>query len=456
MPATVLRGGTVLTMNPAREAIPDGAVEWVDDRITFVGPAAALPGRPGREEIDTTGTVVMPGLVNGHTHLCMIFGRTLGTERDLLSWLRLEVPIIRALDAEALHLAELLGCVENLKNGNTTVVDNIFTTHPPGGQPEATAMRAMETSGVRGILARGFHGRNFDADFLESAAEQAERAAELVKEWHGAANGRLRVAISPLLPWVMTEDQFRATRRLADALGLGIHMHVAETREFNAQIARHFGRRVRHVELLHELGCLGPDVQAVGVADLSAREIDLLAETRTPVIFDPPTRLFWGSGFPSLAPFLSAGLVCGLATNGPAANCGQDIFESMKYACAVAKTATGDPTALTRHRALAMATIEGARVHNLHESIGSLEVGKRADVIAVDFRQPHLTPAFDVEAALVYSARGRDVRDVVVDGRPVVRNRVVLTVDEPALLAEATATARRCVAAAGLAPGPGA
>ena len=450
MAATVLRGGTVLTMNARRDVIADGAVEWDGDRITFVGPAAALPERPGRESIDATGTVVMPGLVNGHTHLHMIFGRTLGTERDLLSWLRLEVPIIRALDAEALYLAELLGYVENLRNGNTTVVDNVFTTHPPGARPYATAMRAMEASGVRGILARGYHGRNFDEDFLESADEQAERATELVKEWHGAANGRLRVALSPLLPWVMTEEQFRATRALADTLGIGIHMHVAETREFNTLIARHFGRPVRHVELLHELGCLGPDVQAVGVADLTDREIDLLAETRTPVIFDPPTRLFWGSGYPSLAPFLAAGLVCGLATNGPAANCGQDIFESMKYACAVAKTATGDPTALTRHRALAMATIEGARVHNMHESIGSLEVGKRADLIAVDFRQPHLTPAFDVEAALVYSARGRDVRDVVVDGRMVVRHRAVLTVDEPALLEAATAAARRCVKAAGI------
>lgn len=454
MPSILIEGGTVLPMDPARSIVPDGAVLVEGSRIAWVGPRAGRPPGAVDQVIDARGRVVMPGLVNCHTHLCMIFGRTLGTERDLLAWLDLEVPIIRELDEQALYLAELLGCVENLKNGTTTLVDNIFTPHPPGVAPEVAALRAMETSGVRAVLARGFHGRNFPADFCETAAELAERTERLVKDWHGAADGRLRISVSPLLPWVMTEDLFRDTRRLADRLGIGIHMHVAETRGFNTMIARHFGRPVRHVELLHEVGCLGPDVQAVGVADLSPREIELLARTGTPVVFDPPTRLFWGSGYPAVAPFLAAGLTCGLATNGPAANCGQDIFESTKYACAVAKTAAGDPRALGRHRALAMATIEGARALGLADAVGSLEPGKRADLITVDFAQPHLTPAFDVEAALVYSARGADVRDVLVDGRLVVRNRQVLTVDEAALLREARAAAARCVRAAGLAVGP--
>jgi 5-methylthioadenosine/S-adenosylhomocysteine deaminase len=450
MPRTLIAGGTVLTMNPARETIADGAVVVEDGRIAFVGPRALLSPLAADVTLDAAGTVVMPGLVNCHTHLCMIFGRTLGTERNLLSWLDLEVPIIRALDDEALYYAELLGCVENLKNGNTTLVDNIFTPHPPGMQPEVAALRAMRDSGARAILARGFHGRNFVADFLETAEEQATRVEALVKEWHGEAGGRLRVSVGPLLPWVMSEALYRATRELVERFELGLHMHVAETGDFNRLIAKHFGREIRNVELLREVGCLGPHAQAVGVTDLTAREIDLLAETRTPVVFDPPTRLFWGSGYPALTPFLDAGLVCGLATNGPAANCGQDIFESMKYACAVAKTAAANPRALTRDRALAMATIEGAQAIGLHESIGSLEVGKRADLITVDFRQPHLTPAFDLEAALVYIARGSDVRDVLVDGRLVMRDRVLLTVDEGALLREARAAALRCVRAAGL------
>ena len=160
-------------------------------------------------------------------------------------------------------------------------------------------------------------------------------------------------------------------------------MHVAESPEFNHMIARHFGREIRQVELLEEVGCLGPDVQAVACSDVSPREIELLAATGTAVLFDPPTRLFWGTGFPPIGDFVTAGVTCGVATNGAAANCGQDIFESMKYACATAKTAANDPRALTAARALRMATAEGACAIRVPET-GSIEVGKRADVITVD------------------------------------------------------------------------
>jgi len=190
-------------------------------------------------------------------------------------------------------------------------------------------------------------------------------------------------------------------------------------------------------------------VQAVACSDVSVREIELLAASGTAVLFDPPTRLFWGTGFPPIRDFLTAGVTCGLATNGAAANCGQDLFESMKYACATAKTAANDPRALTAARALRMATVEGARAIGRPET-GSIEVGKRADLITVEARQPHLVPLFDPEKALVYSARGGDVRDVVIDGRVVMQDREVLTVDENALLIAAEQVARRCAARAGI------
>jgi 5-methylthioadenosine/S-adenosylhomocysteine deaminase len=225
---------------------------------------------------------------------------------------------------------------------------------------------------------------------------------------------------------------------------------VAESPEFNLMIAKHFGREIRQVELLEETGCLGPDVQAIACSDVSPREIELLAASGTAVLFDPQTRLFWGTGFPPIRDFLNAGITCGVATNGAAANCGQDLFESMKYACATAKTAANDPRALTAARALRMATSEGARAIGRTET-GSIEIGKRADLITVEARQPHLSPLFDPEKALVYSARGGDVRDAVIDGRVVMRDRKVLTVDEHALLKEAEQVARRCAARAGIA-----
>ena len=358
--------------------------------------------------------------------------------------------MMAAMDDEALYVAELLGCVENIKNGNTSLVENIFMPPHAAADPEDAAFRALRDSGIRGTVARATEARLFDPRFCETSGEQAERVGRLAGRWHGSEGGRLRLSIGPLLPWVLDEREFRETRRIARDNGLALHMHVAESPEFNLMIARHFGHNIRQVELLEEVGCLGPDVQAIACSDVSAHEIELLAASGTAVLFDPPTRLFWGTGFPPIRDFLTAGVTCGLATNGAAANCGQDVFESMKYACATAKTAANDPRALTAARALRMATVEGARAIGQPET-GSIEVGKRADLITVETRQPHLAPLFDPEKALVYSARGGDVRDAVIDGRVVMRERKVLTVDENALLVKAEEVARRCAARAGIA-----
>ncbi len=402
--------------------------------IDYAGPADGAPEFAADLDIDATGKLILPGLINGHSHLCMIFGRTLGPEMTLLQWLDRQMPLIRAFDAETLYLAELLGCIENIRNGNTTLVENIFAPRSGNWSPEDAAFRAMRDSGIRGIVARGFTGRNFAPDFIESGEEQAEKIADLASSWQGAADGRLGLFISPLLPWAMTAEHFQQTRELADRHGMMIHQHVAESPEFNTKIEQVFERPLRNVELLYEMGCLGPDVQAVAVSDLNDREIELLAETDTRVIFDPQTRLFWGTGFPEIKKFLDAGLTCGLGTNGPAANCGQDLFESMKYACATAKTAANDPQALTRHRALRMATSEGATVLGLGDRVGKIEAGRRADIITIDLQQPHLMPTFDIEAALVYSAKGADVCDSVIDGQLVMRDRKIQTLDEAALL----------------------
>lgn len=450
MTRIAIEHGLVLTMDRTDRVIEDGRVVVEDRNIAAVERCTADPVPNCDLVIDATNKIVLPGLVNAHTHLCMVFGRTIGPERRLLEWLDLLMPMMAAMDEEALYVAELLGCVENIKNGNTSLVENIFVPTHATADPEDAAFRALRDSGIRGTVARATETRFFDPRFCETAGEQAERVERLAGRWHGSDGGRLRLSIGPLLPWVLDEHGFRETRRIARENGLSLHMHVAESPEFNQMIARHFGRNIRQIELLEEVGCLGPDVQAVACSDVSAHEIELLAASGTAVLFDPPTRLFWGTGFPPIKDFLTAGVTCGVATNGAAANCGQDLFESMKYACATAKTAANDPRALTAARALRMATMEGARAIGQPET-GSIEVGKRADLITVEAMQPHLVPLFDPQKALVYSARGGDVRDAVIDGRLVMRDRKILTVDENTLLVEAERVARRCAARAGIA-----
>jgi 5-methylthioadenosine/S-adenosylhomocysteine deaminase len=449
MKRIAIEHGLVLTMDRAGRVIEDGRVVVEGRDIVAVEQCSADPVSNCDVVINATGRIVLPGLVNAHTHLCMVFGRTIGPERRLLEWLDLLMPIMAAMDGEALYVAELLGCVENIKNGNTSLVENIFMPPHATADVEDAAFRALRDSGLRGTVARATEARHFDPRFCETAREQAERVGRLAGRWHGSEGGRLSLSIGPLLPWVMDEQGFRETRQVARDNGLSLHMHVAESPEFNLMIARHFGREIRQVELLEEVGCLGPDVQAVACSDVSPREIELLAASGTAVLFDPQTRLFWGTGFPPIRDFLTAGITCGVATNGAAANCGQDLFESMKYACATAKTAANDARALTAARALRMATAEGARAIGRPET-GSIEVGKRADLITVEARQPHFAPLFDPEKALVYSARGGDVRDAMIDGRVVMRDRKVLTVDEDALLVEAERVARRCAALAGI------
>ena len=450
MTRIAIEHGLVLTMDPAGRIIEDARIVVEGRDIVSVEPCTTDPVPDCDVVIDASGRIVLPGLINSHTHLCMVFGRTIGPERRLLEWLDLLMPMMAAMDEEALYVAELLGCVENIKNGNTSLVENIFMPPHATSDVEDAAFRALRDSGVRGTVARATEARHFDPRFCESASEQAERVGRLAARWHGSDGGRLCLSIGPLLPWVLDEKGFRETRRIARDNGLGLHMHVAESPEFNLMIAKHFGREIRQVELLEETGCLGPDVQAIACSDVSPREIELLAASGTAVLFDPQTRLFWGTGFPPIRDFLNAGITCGVATNGAAANCGQDLFESMKYACATAKTAANDPRALTAARALRMATSEGARAIGRTET-GSIEIGKRADLITVEARQPHLSPLFDPEKALVYSARAGDVRDAVIDGRVVMRDRKVLTVDEHALLKEAEQVARRCAARAGIA-----
>ena len=240
MKRIAIEHGLVLTMDRAGRVIEDGRVVVEGRDIVAVEQCSTDPVPNCDVVIDATGRIVLPGLVNAHTHLCMVFGRTIGPERRLLEWLDLLMPMMAAMDDEALYVAELLGCVENIKNGNTSLVENIFMPPHATADVEDAAFRALRDSGLRGTVARATEARHFDPRFCETAREQAERVGRLAGRWHGSEGGRLNLSIGPLLPWVLDEHGFRETRRIARDSGLSLHMHVAESPEFNHMIARHF------------------------------------------------------------------------------------------------------------------------------------------------------------------------------------------------------------------------
>ena len=219
MTRIAIEHGLVLTMDRADRVIEDGRVVVEGRDIVAVAMHRGDPRSDCDLVIDATGRIVLPGLVNAHTHLCMVFGRTIGPERRLLEWLDLLMPMMAAMDDEALYVAELLGCIENIKNGNTSLVENIFVPPHVGADPEDAAFRALRDSGIRGTVARATEARLFDPRFCETAVDQARRVERLAARWHGSEGGRLSLSIGPLLPgsWTRTGSGRRAGSRATTA-----------------------------------------------------------------------------------------------------------------------------------------------------------------------------------------------------------------------------------------------
>jgi 5-methylthioadenosine/S-adenosylhomocysteine deaminase len=449
MARVVITGGIIVTQDAARRVIPGGCVITDGPTIAAVGPPSLAAGVEG-ERLDARGCAVVPGLINAHTHLYNTFGRTLGADQSFAEWLPAQKGLIAALDAEEFRTCVELGLAENLRAGSTCIVDNPAVPAASDNRLHEAALAAARDLGARYVLARGYTDQLNAPEYLEPLPDIERRVRALVRDHHDTAGGRLRVMLSPMLPWALSLDGFRMTRRLAGELGVGIHMHAAETAGFLDLIEKVHGHR-SSARLYREGGCLGPDVQLLGCAWLTPEEIDEVAATGTAVLLDPTAAMFIGAGMPPLLRLLGAGVPAGLATNGPAANGAQDMFESMKNAAGLAKLDARDGRACTQQRALDLATIEGARALGLDGRIGSLEPGKRADLAVVDLDTPFVAPALDVVTALVSACKGRDVRDAMIDGRLVVRDRRLRTADEAALVRRATAMARRAAERAGLA-----
>lgn len=438
--------GWVLTMDPACRIVERGAVLMEGERIVGIEEAGFEPA-PDVEVIDATGAAVLPGLVNAHTHLYGTFGRSISFDQGFEDWLKTQKAYIGAFTEEDFAACVELGLIENLMNGNTTVVDNL-------GLPAATENRLYEAAlatasrfRLQYLLARGYTDQMTSPDYLETADQIAARVRELAGRHHGT--GRISILIGPMVPWGLSREGYKLTRRLADELGIGLHIHTAETEGYGALLEKAFGDP-SNIRLYKEGGCLGPDVQLLGCIWVDDRELDWIAESGTAVIVDPTSTMGLGKGLPPMDKCLERGIPVALATNGMASNGGQDMFEVMKNAVGLAKIAGGGRSALSPEKALEIATIEGARVFGIDHEVGSLEVGKRADVITVDLATPFVAPALNVTSSLVFSAKGRDVRNVIVDGRIAVRDGAFQLADVASVVSRAEAAALAAISRAGL------
>ena len=431
----VVTGGTVLTMAGAN--IENGAVAIDHHTIVGVGKAADIAKRfTGRETIDAHGKAVLPGFVNAHTHVPMTLFRGIADDRDLMEWLtRFIFPAeAKNVTPEFVKWGTRLAAAEMILSGTTTFADMYYF--------ESDIARETKRAGLRGILGETLI--DFPAPDNKTWEATVAYVRKYVSEWKGDA--LITPALAPHAPFTVSREHLLQIRRIADELHVPILIHVSETKDELRQVAEKQSGMLPGL-YLNTIDFLGHDVIAAHGVWLTPEEIRLFAEKRVGVAHCPESNMMLASGVAPVVEMRKAGVNVGLGTDGPAgSNNNLDMVEEAASAARLQKVMRGDPKALSARDVLEMATIGGARVLGLDDKIGTLEEGKRADLIVIDLQQPKSQPVYSVESAIVYAASGSAVSDTICDGKILMRARKVRTVDVPETLAKAKEYRDRVVA----------
>lgn len=434
MAEIVLRGGTIVTINPDWD-IRAGDVACRDGIIVQVG-GDYTPVGDAYEILDVTGCVVMPGLVQAHIHMVQTLARGRADDLELLDWLGKVVwPYEAALSADDVAATARLAAAEMLLSGTTCVLDMATVRHTE------RVFEVARDIGIRATIGKCM----MDADdaypgLRESTQSSLDTSAALCERWHGSADGRLRYAYTPRFALSCTEELLRATAVEARARKAMVHTHASENRDEIAEVRRRTG--MANIDYLHSVGLTGPDVGLAHCVWVSDDERRLLRDTGTHVLHCPSSNAKLGSGIAPIAEYLDAGISVGIGADGAPCNNNLDAFVELRLAVLLQKARLGGKV-LPAPLAVRMATLGGARALGLADRIGSLEEGKCADIIALDVTRAHSVPSPDPYSTAVYAARSTDVRHVVVDGRVVVRDHALLTLDVEAAVADGKARADR-------------
>jgi 5-methylthioadenosine/S-adenosylhomocysteine deaminase len=402
--------------------IEDGAIAIKDGKIVFIGKASSATSIRAEKWINAKGKVAMPGLINCHTHAPMTLFRGIAEDKQLDVWLKETIwPLEAKLRAEDVYVGALLGCLEMIKSGTTCFADMYFH--------EEMVAKAVEQSGVRGTLAQGI----IEAGNKELGRKMFSESVDFVKKFRGQAEGRITALLGPHAAYSCSRDLLREIREKTSELGVGVHIHLAESKTILEDFSE--------VEFLDEIDFFESHVLAAHCINLSKNDMQILSKRGVNVAHVPVANMKLGLGAAKIKDLITLGVNVCLGTDGPASNNTLDMFETMKFAALLQKLTYMDPTVLSAYEVLKMATLNGAKALGLADKISSLEIGKRADLILIDFSKPHLKPLHDVFASLVYSAHGSDVDTVIVDGKIVMENRCVKTLDETSIIREAEKTA---------------
>ena len=428
----IVAGGDVVTMDGQRHVLSPGAVAVDGTDIVAVGTPEDVARRfTAAETIDAAGQVVLPGLVNTHTHAAMVMYRGLADDLALTDWLQKYIfpAEAKTVSPEMVRIGTRLAALEMIQSGTTTFADMYYFEEEVG--------RVAKAAGLRGVLGETIIG--FPVADARTPADALARAEAFIREFAG--DDLVTAVPAPHSTYTVDEPTLRAVRELADRYKVPILIHVAETEdEVRIIDQRH---HMTPVGWLASIGFLGPNVVMAHGVWVNDEDIATLRRTGTSVSHNPESNMKLASGIAPVPKLLAAGVTVGLGTDGAASNNDLDMFGAMQQAAFLHKMATRNPQAIPASVALQMATLDGARALGLDRKIGSLEVGKRADLITVSMTGARETPMYNPVSHLVYVSRGADVRTTIVNGRVLMRDREMRTLDERVVLADARALARK-------------
>ena len=436
---TIVSGGAVVTVDAKRTIYNPGSIAVDGTSIVAVGPSADIAGRfKAATQIDATGSIVIPGLINAHTHAPMVLYRGLADDLRLQEWLEKYIfpAEAKTVSREMVRAGTRLAALEMIQSGTTVYADMYYF--------EEEIARTTKAAGMRGVLGQTII--QFPVPDAKTPAEGLARTEAFLKEF--AKDDLIVPAIAPHSPYTVDAKTLQASRALAARYGAPVIIHVAETEtELGSSRTAHAG--LSPVGYLDSIKFFGPRTLINHGVWVNAADMKILRSHQVAVSHNPESNMKLASGIAPVPEYLAAGITVGLGTDGAASNNDLDMFEAMRFAALLHKVKTGNPQAVPASVALEMATINGARALGLDKQIGSLEAGKRADLVIVSAASARLTPMYDPVSHLVYAVHGDDVRTVMVNGRLLMRDRKMLTLDEPAVLAEARKLAASVRAAVG-------
>ncbi|MDQ3666812.1 MAG: amidohydrolase [Acidobacteriota bacterium] len=422
----VVLGGAIVTMNATRQLIENGGIAVKGGRIVAVGSRADIARRyRGRQTVDATGKTIIPGLINGHTHIPMVLFRGLADDLDLQEWLTKYIFPAEAKNVteEFVRAGTRLGLAEMIRGGTTTYCDMYYF--------EDAIADETAKAGVRAVL--GETVIDFPAPDNKTNAEAMAYVERFVKKWQG--HDLIVPAIAPHAPYTVSEEHLRAARAFSDRTGAPIVIHISETkREVDDSIK---AKGASPIEYLARIGFLNDRLIAAHVVWPTANELGLLKHFGVGVIHNPQSNMKLASGVAPLPQMLRDGLWVGLGTDGAASNNDLSMWEEMDTAAKLHKVFSGDPKVISAQEALELATIRGAQALHLEKEIGSIETGKRADLALVERSELNQIPSYNLYADLVYATKASGVQTVIINGRLVMQNRQLLTLDEAAIRASA-------------------